>query len=111
MNLSFVQYHNNVSIIYQLNSLYASELYQLNENTTNIQCEIVQYFDEFNEFIKCYKYFANKSLISSFLEIVLIIGVVFLNFLVIFIMTSNREKLTVFDQILVGHCFVNGLTG
>jgi hypothetical protein len=112
MNLSFAQYNNNSLFIYQLNSLYAaSELLQLNESSTNIQCETIQYFDDFNEFLKCYKYFANKSLVSSFLEIVLIIGVIFLNFLVIFIMLSNKERLTVFDQILVGHCFVDGVTG
>jgi hypothetical protein len=98
-------------IFYQLNSFYANEFFQLNQSLSNIQCETIQYFDDFNEFIKCYKYFANKSLVSSFLEIVLIIGVVFLNFLVIFIMISNKERLSVFDQILVGHCFVDGVTG
>jgi hypothetical protein len=83
--------------------------------STNLSnsCVSPQYFDNSGEFFKCYVYllFSQQPIFGIF-QISLSIGVIIFNALVIIsmIIGSNRHA-TCFDQILVGHCLVNGITG
>jgi hypothetical protein len=74
-------------------------------------CETHQTFSSIEKFLKCYGYFFNRSSSSSILEILLFIGAFTINFLVIILLYARPIKISIFDQILIGYCFVNGLTG
>ena len=64
------------------------------------------------EFIHCYKFFFKKNVSVALIEIILIIGTVLANLTVgLLIYKHSKRKLTCFDQILIGHAIVEGLTG
>ena len=92
---------------------------QLNEssylNSSNISfieyCLIPKDFDSLYELFECYGALFQTRYEESFLEFGLAIGTVLLNLLVAILIFTKPVKLSVFDQILIGHCIVDGVTG
>jgi hypothetical protein len=83
--------------------------------TMNISdsCLSPQLFNKSHEFFECYTFFLfSHQPVFAILQILIPIGVIIFNSLVLIsmIIGSNRH-VTCFDQILVGHCIVNGITG
>ena len=80
-------------------------------NFTVRNCEELQTFENFTDFFHCYEYFFIKSYYKSLAHWVIIAGSIFFNGLVMILTLIGSTKFTVFDQILFGHCIVDGLTG
>jgi hypothetical protein len=74
-------------------------------------CEIPQTFNSIEKFFKCYGYFYNQAPSVSILQVLLFIGAFLINFLVIILLYTRPIKISIFDQILIGYCLVNGITG
>lgn len=83
--------------------------FSLNISTTE-SCETQRVINDLNEYFKCYNYFASKYLAKCIFQIALFVTTIILNFIVITLMISKKHKLSVFDQILLGHSIVDGLT-
>jgi hypothetical protein len=73
-------------------------------------CNTPQTFTTWNEFFTCYRYFATQSLVQTVFELILIASAIALNIFVTCIIYFNSISWSVFDQILIGHCFIQGLT-
>ena len=86
-------------------------------NGTNKSTDFLSYcytpktFSSLAEFMECYKAVASDKLTTSILEIILAVGAAFINTLVIVCVIVSSNTNTCFDQILVGYCLVNGITG
>jgi hypothetical protein len=80
-------------------------------NLTFRNCEQLQTFDNITAFFHCYEYFFIKSNYRSIVHWIIILGSIFFNGLVIFLTSNGSNKFSLFDQILFGHCIVDGLTG
>jgi hypothetical protein len=86
-------------------------------NGTNKSTDFLSYcytpktFSSLAEFMECYKAVASDKLTTSILEILLAVGAAFINTLVIVCVIVSSNTNTCFDQILVGYCLVNGITG
>ncbi len=76
-------------------------------NISSLVCEIGK--DE--QFFECYRYFLINNLTESILSWLLIFCTIFANLFVIILIHRNSEKITIFDQILINHCLLDGLTG
>ena len=74
-------------------------------------CSISQTFTDLNEFLECYITNFEKSITMSIFSLLLALCVVGSNALVIVLIKRNSLKQNVFDQILIGHAVVDGLTG
>ncbi len=84
----------------------------ISESTTRNNCETLRLITNFDEFSNCYQYFFHINISASILTIILIVATVILNLLVIvFIKKNKKNGLSAFDQILLGHAIVDGLTG
>jgi hypothetical protein len=84
----------------------------ISNSELNISCESSHTNEDFYEFSYCYNYFFLKSILISVLTILLIISTIILNITVILLISKNQNSyFTVFDQILIGHAIVDGLTG
>lgn len=90
-------------------------MYELNNNSinTSISCLSPQFFDNSHEFFECYAYFLiSQQPVFGIFQILLALGSIIFNSLVLISMIIGSNKhVTCFDQILVGHCIVNGITG
>jgi hypothetical protein len=86
-------------------------------NGTNTSTDFMSYcytpktFETWGEYWDCYLVLAADRPTATILEILLAFGAAFLNSLVIFCVFFSTNKKTCFDQILVGYCLVNGITG
>ena len=79
----------------------------ISSNTSSLICEIAKN----EQFFECYKYFLINNLTESILSWLLIFCTIFANLVVIILIHRNSEKITLFDQILINHCLLDGLTG
>lgn len=82
---------------------------KMNESINN--CFEKVNFTNIIDFFECYKHYFNENMIVSILALILIIGTIVLNLIVIILIIKNSTKLTIFDQILIGHSIVDFLTG
>ena len=84
----------------------------LNYTTFNqtLNCTQPQYFDRSDQFFECYHEFLGLDVGTFIAHWLLIIGTVSLNILLV-IMSTTPRKNCVFNDILVGHALVDGLTG
>jgi hypothetical protein len=79
----------------------------ISSNTSSLICEIAKN----EQFFECYKYFLINNLTESILSWLLIFSTIFANLIVIILIHRNSDKITLFDQILINHCLLDGLTG
>jgi len=79
----------------------------ISSNISSLICEIVKN----EQFFECYKYFFINNLAESLLSWLLIFCTIFANSFSIILIHRNSEKITIFDQILINHCLLDGLTG
>ena len=80
-------------------------------STSQYDCETPHLIVDFNEFVHCYQFFFVQSTFNSVCQLVIIVGTIFFNALLIALTLCHKGKRTAFDDILVGHAFVDGLTG
>jgi hypothetical protein len=86
-------------------------------NNTNTSLDFLSYcytpktFETWSDYWACYLAVAADKPVATTLEILLAVGAAFINSLVIFCVFFSTNKKTCFDQILVGYCLVNGITG
>jgi hypothetical protein len=86
-------------------------------NNTNTSLDFLSWcytpktFKTWGDYWDCYQAVAADKSTASILEILLAFGSAFVNTLVIICVAVSTNKKTCFDQILVGYCFVNGITG
>jgi hypothetical protein len=78
---------------------------------SSINCSIPQTFTDLNEFLECYRIHFEKNILYSVLSLLLAFCSFFFNALVIALIKRNTLKINTFDQILIGHAVVDGLTG
>jgi hypothetical protein len=74
-------------------------------------CYTPKTFSDLGEFWEFYKAIASEKFLTTFLEILVAFGSAFINTLVIICVILSSHTNTCFDQILVGYCLVNGITG
>jgi hypothetical protein len=79
----------------------------ISSNISSLVCEIGKY----EQFFECYKYFFINNLTESILSWLLIFSTIIANLFVILLIHRNSDKITIFDQILINHCLLDGLTG
>ena len=77
------------------------------KNISFIICDIAQN----EQFFECYQFFFLNNLIESILSWLLIFSTIFANSFVIILIHRNSDKITIFDQILIYHALLDGLTG
>ena len=77
------------------------------KNISFIICEIAQN----EQFFECYQFSFLNNLIESILTWLLIFSTIFANSFVIILIHRNSDKITIFDQILINHALLDGLTG
>jgi hypothetical protein len=74
-------------------------------------CQTSQTITSLENFFICYSFFYNQSPSQSIAQIFLFVGTILVNFLVITLLYVRPIKISIFDQILIGYCLVNGITG
>ena len=75
-------------------------------------CETPHECYTFNEFFICYTYFVSKQKLKSSLQIILIFLVIGFNLiLTLLIIFKNNCHTSLFGQIIISHCIVEGSTG
>ena len=67
-------------------------------------CEIEHDIGSINELFTCYFYLFRISFVESIFGLIILFGTCIANFLVIALITKNHIKITLFDQIIIGHC-------
>ena len=72
--------------------------------TTYEVCEIEHDIGSINELFTCYFYLFRISFVESIFGLIILFGTCIANFLVIALITKNHIKITLFDQIIIGHC-------
>ena len=76
-------------------------------NTTNLTlyelCETQHDLASFHELVTCYFYLFQFSIAESVLGLVVVFGACIGNLLVIVLILVTHKKITLFDQILIGH--------
>jgi hypothetical protein len=87
----------------------------LEKNTTNVDfrtyCYTPKTFTNLNEYFQCYQLIASEKVVVLILELLLAFGAALVNGFNIFCLFLGSQKRTCFDEILVGYCLVNGVTG
>jgi hypothetical protein len=63
-----------------------------------------------SEFFVCYAYFAELNVVKTVLELLLIVAAVGFNVLCTYLILFKSISWSVFDQILIGHCFIQCIT-
>ena len=66
-------------------------------------CEIEHDIGSIDELITCYLYLFKYSIAESLLGLVVVLGTCIANTLVIVLIILTHKKITLFDQILIGH--------
>jgi hypothetical protein len=84
----------------------------LNVNQTDygldyLNCSVPQTLS-FARFFECYAFFYNIMPTKAILELGLAFFAILLNLLVMILILSDKNKINVFDKILVGHSIVDG---
>ena len=74
-------------------------------------CYTPKTFTNLTEYFECYRLVASEKVAISILELLVAFGAAFINGFVVFCLFVSSSKKTCFDQILVGYCLVNGITG
>ena len=73
-------------------------------NLTNFEiCEKEHDLSSFNELFTCYWYLFHKSIAESILGLVVLFVACIANVLVIILILTTHKKITLFDQIIIGH--------
>ena len=67
-------------------------------------CEIEHDIGSINELFTCYFYLFQFSIAESSFGLIVLFGVCIANFLVIALIAKNHTTITLFDQIIIGHC-------
>ena len=80
-------------------------------NSTEFSCDIPQFFESFESFAHCYAYFSSRAIHLPILELFLAFSAFLANLLVVILIYLKPAKINVFDQILIAHSIVDGLTG
>lgn len=77
----------------------------------NLNCTVPHEITDLNEYLYCYSFFYQQSITESSLTLALIVGTVVFNAAVIYFIVKNCKKISIFDEILIGHAIVDGVTG
>ena len=90
------------------NSLNAS-----NDTYTDFRkyCYTPKTFTNLTEYFQCYQLIASEKALISVLELFVAFGAALVNGFNIFCVFVGSGKRTCFDEILIGYCLVNGVTG
>ena len=90
------------------NSLNAS-----NETYTDFRkyCYTPKTFTNLTEYFECYQIIAGEKMIVTVLELLIAFSAALVNGFNIFCLFVGTSKKTCFDEILIGYCLVNGITG
>lgn len=81
------------------------------DNETLISCLKPQIFNSSTEFFICYSQIYSSNWLKATSGILLSVLTVTLNTLVIILLVKKPIRTTIFDQILIAHCLVDGITG
>ena len=76
-----------------------------------LNCSKEQTFTDLNEFLECFQLNFRKEFYFTVLAFLLAFCIVVFNVIVIVLINRNSFTITVFDEILIGHAVVDGLTG
>ena len=74
-------------------------------------CYTPKTFTNLTEYFQCYQLIASEKALISVLELLVAFGAALINTFNIFCLFVGSPKHTCFDEILVGYCLVNGITG
>ena len=74
-------------------------------------CESKKTYTYFDDFIKCYKFFALENLLLTIFELGVASAATFFNSLVVISLIFESKRMNCFDKVLVGFCLVDGITG
>ena len=69
-------------------------------------CSIPQYVSSLSEFFQCYGYMMKLNLTRGILELSFVIATIIVNVFVFSMIYFNSVTWTVFDQLMLGHCFI-----
>jgi hypothetical protein len=96
-----------------MKSIVDLSLNQTNETFIDFRtyCYTPKTFTNLTEYFKCYQLIASEKVIISVLELLVAFGAALVNGFNIFCLFVGSTKRTCFDEILVGYCLVNGITG
>jgi hypothetical protein len=97
-----------------MNSIFDLSLNQTNETTYvdfRTYCYTPKTFTNLTEYFQCYQLIASEKVLISVLELLVAFGAALVNGFNIFCLFVSSSKRTCFDEILVGYCLVNGITG
>ena len=81
------------------------------DNYTVEQCSEPQIFSSSAEFFNCYAVLFGQNFVGNVVTIVLFVLTVIFNIMVIIILLYGKNRITIFDKILIGRCVVDGTTG
>jgi hypothetical protein len=86
---------------------------QTNETLVDFKtyCYTPKTFNNLTEYFQCYQLIASEKVLISILELLVAFGAALINGFNIFCLFVSSTKRTCFDEILVGYCIVNGITG
>jgi hypothetical protein len=74
-------------------------------------CESKKTFTNFDDFFKCYNFFASENLFLTIFEWSVAGAATFFNSLVVISLIFESKRMNCFDKVLVGFCLVDGITG
>lgn len=81
------------------------------DNYTVEQCSEPQIFSSSADFFHCYAVLFGQNFVGNVVTIVLFVLTVIFNIMVIIILLYGKNRITIFDKILIGRCVVDGTTG
>ena len=83
----------------------------LENNFFNVDnCHIPQYASSLSEFFLCYGNALKTDPIKGYIELLFVIATIVVNMFVYFMIYFRSVNWTVFDQALLGHCFIQLVT-
>lgn len=75
------------------------------------ECSTLDSVESIGQFVRCFRLFVSKSVLTSCLVIAFAFATVVLNTAVIMFIHRLKNHKTVFDRIFIGHCVVDALVG